>query len=181
MSTTGHITTAQHLAQATDLGRCELIRGELVTTTPAGFEHGCIVMTIASPLDHFVKQNALGRVTGAETGFQITSNPDTVRAPDVGFVCRRRIPSTPVKGFFSGAPDLAIEVLSPGDRAGKVLAKVQDWLSAGCRLVWLVDPANQTVSVYDDKNRTATLDKSDELTGGDVLPGFRVSVAEIFA
>jgi len=149
--------------------------------TPAGFEHGCIVVAITSPLGHFVKQNALGRVTGAETGFQISSNPDTVRAPDVGFVCRRRIPDTPVKGFFVGAPDLAVEVLSPGDRAGNVLAKVQDWLRAGCRIVWLVDPATQTVSVYDDKNRTVALDKSDELTGDDVLPGFRMSVAEIFA
>ena len=180
MSTTQQITTAEQLLQTPGLGRCELLYGELVMMSPAGFEHGSIVATITAPLVRFVKENALGEVTGAETGFYIARDPDTVRAPDVGFVCSERVPPTPTVGFFQGAPDLAVEVLSPSDRAGEVLAKVQDWLDAGCRAVWLIDPANHTVSVYDDRNRTTTLGTSDELTGGEVVPGFCVPVAEIF-
>ena len=127
-----------------------------------------------------VKKNAAGDVLGAETGFRIACDPDTVRAPDIAFVRTERIPASPVKGFFKGAPDLAVEVLSPDDRTGKVLAKVQDWLQVGCRAVWLVDPAGQTVSVYDHKNQAITRGKSDGLSGGDVVPGFRMPVAEIF-
>ncbi len=148
--------------------------------TPAGFEHGYIVVNITVPLSSFVKENRLGLVTGAETGFQIGHDPDTVRAPDIAFVRADRVPTERTVGFFQGAPDLAVEVVSPGDRASKVLAKVQDWLGAGCRAVWLIDPANRTVSAYDDRNQVVTLRASEELTGGEVLPGFRLPVAAIF-
>ncbi len=148
--------------------------------SPAGFEHGWIAMNIGAPLRNFVKKNALGMVTGAETGFYIARDPDTVRAPDVGFIRAERIPPRPVRGFFHGAPDLAIEVLSPTDRASAVLAKVQNWLEAGCRAVWVIDPDRKTVSVYDERNQTTTLGASDELTGGEVVPGFRIPVSEIF-
>ena len=149
--------------------------------TPAGFEHGRIVSRINARLERFVEQRSLGVVTGAETCFQIGHNPDTVRAPDVGFIRTERVPPTPTMGFFQGAPDLAVEVLSPNDRASEVLAKVQDWLGAGCGAVWVVDPATRTVAVYDSQNRVVARTTSDELTGGEVLPEFRLPVAEIFA
>ncbi len=149
--------------------------------SPAGFEHGRIVGRICGRLERFVEQQAIGVVTGAETGFRIGRDPDTVRAPDVAFIRAERVPPAPLRGFFQGAPDLAVEVLSPGDRASEVLAKVQDWLSAGCRAVWVVDPANRTVSVYRSQDQVVTWSVSDELTGGDILPGFSLSVAEIFA
>jgi len=148
--------------------------------SPAGYEHGRIVLRIGWRLARFVEENALGEATGAETGFRIARDPDTVRAPDIGFIRADRVPTSSVKGFFQGPPDLAVEVLSPDDRAGKVMAKVQDWLRAGCRVVWVVDPDTQTVTIYDDKQLAATLTTSDELTGGDVVPGFRLPVAEIF-
>src|SRR3990170_1116812 len=125
MATTHQITTAEQLLQAPDLGRCELLRGELVMMSPAGFEHGRIIGNITGPLATYVRQKKLGVVAGAETGFQIARDPDTVRAPDV-----------------------AVEVLSPTDRAGELLAKVHEWLAAGCRAVWVVDPGARTVSVY---------------------------------
>jgi Uma2 family endonuclease len=181
MATIEHITTAEQLLEAPDLGRCELVRGELVMMSPAGFEHGRIVSRMNRRLEGYVEREGLGVVTGAETGFVIAREPDSVRAPDVGFVRAERVPPGPILGFFEGPPDLAVEVLSPGDRAGEVLAKVQDWLGAGSRAVWVVDPSRKTVAVYDDRRHAVTLHESDTLTGGDVVPGFSVPVAEIFA
>jgi len=181
MVTAQQITTADQLLEAPGLGRCELLRGELVMMPPAGFEHGRIEMAISAPLACFVKEHSLGVVTGAETGFLIGRDPDTVRAPDVAFVRAKRVPATPTTGFFEGAPDLAVEVLSPNDRASELLAKVQDWLGAGCRVVWVIDPATRTVSAYDRPNEMTVYGVSDELTGGQVVPGFRLPIAEIFA
>jgi Uma2 family endonuclease len=117
----------------------------------------------------------------AETGFRISRDPDTVRAPDVAFVCAQRVPRRIPRGYFDGAPDLAVEVLSPEDRASEVMAKVQDWLEAGCREVWVVDPKTQTVSVHRSRNETLILHAADRLISDALLPGFSLSVAEIFA
>ena len=181
MVTTYQNVTAEQLLATPGLGRCELVRGELIMMTPAGFEHGCIAAAFCARLSVLVRQKRLGHVSGAETGFQIARNPDTVRAPDVGFVRAQRVPSPPPRGFFQGPPDLAVEVLSPDDRASAVLAKVNDWLAAGYLAVWVVDPVKRTVSVYGKQGQMVTLSANDELSGGDVLPGFRLSIAEIFA
>lgn len=148
--------------------------------SPAGSEHGMIVAEIAGILRDFVKPRTLGVILGAETGFRVSNNPDTVLAPDVAFIQTARIGDGLPKGFFPGAPDLAVEVLSPNDRASEVLAKVQDWLNAGCSNVWIVDPKSQTVTVYDANRRAAILTSTETLTGGDLLPGFSTPVAGIF-
>ena len=119
-------------------------------------------------------------MTGAETGYHIAHDPDTVRDPDAAFTRADRIPATRVRGFFPEAPDLAVEVLSPGDRTNEVLAKVHDWLDAGCGVVWVVDPENTTVSVHRGRDRITVLGPSDILTGGEVLPGFSVPVERDF-
>jgi Uma2 family endonuclease len=181
MVTTHQNLTAEQLLATPGLGRCELVRGELILMTPAGFEHGAIVVNITLPLGAFVKKHGLGTVTGAETGFQIARDPDTVRAPDVGFVRAERVPSPPPRGFFQGPPDLAVEVLSPDDRASEVLAEVNDWLAAGCLAVWVADPAKRTICVYPKDGQAVTLGTADEVSGGDILPGFRLPVGEIFA
>jgi len=180
MTTIEQITTAEQLLRTPDLGRCELVRGELVVMSPAGFEHGRIIVEVTGALRDYVKENPLGVLTGAETGFQIAHDPDTVRAPDLGFVCAQRVPAEPVRGYFPGPPDLAVEVLSPDDRAGEVLAKVRDWLQAGCRRVWVVDPRTRTVSVYRSASEVTVLSQSDTLWEEDLLPGFRLPVAAIF-
>ncbi len=102
-------------------------------------------------------------------------------APDAAFIRAERIPATPVRGFFPEAPDLAVEVLSPGDRASEVLAKVQDWLAAGCRAVWVIDPETATVTVYRGLGQIAVLGSAATLSGHDVLPGFSLPVREVFA
>jgi Uma2 family endonuclease len=99
----------------------------------------------------------------------------------VGFVRKERLPTTTVSGFFDGPPDLAVEVLSPDDRPREVAAKVEDWLTAGCFAVWLVDPVKHTVAIHQRGVATRVLGDADELDGGDVLPGFRVSVGEVFS
>ena len=175
------ITTAKQLLETPDLGRCELVRGKLITMDPAGFEHGRIVARMCVRLGQPVKEKALGVVLGAGTGFHIGHDPDTVRAPDVAFIRADRVPPDLPSGFFPGPPDLAVEVLSPDDRASRVLAKVHDWLAAGCRAVWVVDPEAQTVSVYRSEGEKVVWDVSDELSAGDILPDFRLPVGEILA
>ena len=181
MAATQTITTAQQLLEAEGLGRCELVRGELAMMSPAGFEHGRLIGRIGARLSQRVETDALGVVVGAETGFHIARDPDTVRAPDVAFIRKERLPPGPILGFFPGAPDLAVEVVSPNDRASELLAKVQDWLAAGCLAVWVIDPLQRTVAVYRPDKPLATLRPADVLEGDDVVPGFSVPVAEIFA
>jgi Uma2 family endonuclease len=181
MATVQRFTTAEELFHAPGLGRCELVRGELIMMTPAGEEHGWIVINMSTPLALHVREKGLGRVYGAETGFRIARDPDTVRAPDVAFVRAERLGPRPGKKFFEGAPDLAVEVLSPDDRASEVLAKVHEWLETGSRAVWLVDPDTRTVTVYRSRTQIVTLGTSDQLTGEDVVPGFSIPVAEIFS
>jgi Uma2 family endonuclease len=180
MIATENLVTAAELCQSPGLGRCELVQGRVISMTPAGFEHGRITAEIGWALKEYVRLHPVGAVTGAETGFQIGRDPDTVRAPDAAFIRADRVPTTPVRGFFPEAPDLAVEVLSPSDRASEVSAKVQDWLQAGCRMVWVIDPENTNVTVYRARNQIAILGSSDVLTGDDVLPGFSVRVASLF-
>jgi Uma2 family endonuclease len=107
-------------------------------------------------------------------------NPDTVRAPDAAFVRRERVPPTSKPGFFDGAPDLAVEVVSPDDRASEVLAKVQDWLTAGCALVWVADPRSQTLTAYQPGGQAQVYGLADRVPGAPVLPEFTLALAEIF-
>ena len=123
----------------------------------------------------------MGVVYGAETGFQIERNPDTVLGPDVAFVRKDRVETTVIsKGYRFGAPDLVVEVISPSDSLKKVEQKVQRWLSGGALLVWTVDPTAKTVKIYEGPDVVTVLSEPDELSGGKVVPGFRLSVAEIF-
>lgn len=181
MTTSNDLMTAQQLLNSPDIGPCELIRGELVMMTPASYEHSRIVSRIDRRLGVFVEERGLGEVLSGEGGFQIAHGPDTVRAADVAFVSKERVPDETARVvFFQGAPDLAVEVVSPNDRASEVLAKAHDWLAAGCRAVWIVDPATRTVSVHVTGREIMVLGPSDTLEGGDVLPGLRVPVAEVF-
>ena len=160
--------------------RAELICGALVVREPAGGRHGRVVADLARLIGTHVHDNGLGVVYGAETGFTIAREPDTVRAPDVAFVRRDRVPDPEPVGFLTLAPDLAVEVLSPGDRPGETLAKVGDWLEAGTRLVWVLDPERRLARVYRADGTESILSVADELAGEDVLPGFAVSLASVF-
>ena len=117
----------------------------------------------------------------AETGFHIARDPDTVRAPDAAFVRAERIGAALGHGFFLGCLDLAIEVVSPGDRTSEVSAKVQDWLDAGSRQVWVIDPPTRSVTVYESGRQASVLQESETIHAEELLPGFSLPVAELFA
>src|SRR5213592_630960 len=129
----------------------------------------------------FVHHQGLGLVFGQGTGFKIGSDPDTVRAPDVAFVARERVGVIRERGYAELAPDLLAEILSPDDRPGEVLAKVADWLAAGTKLVWVLDPDRVEVRVHRRDGSLAILHESDSLDGEDVLPGFNCPVRQVFA
>ena len=175
--------TAERLLALGDIGRSELVRGELIRMSPAGPRHGGVASTLLILIGAFVRERQLGKTYAAKTGFILSRDPDTVRAPDVAFVSKDRVHLTPKRGFFPGPPDLAAEVLSPDDSASDVLAKVEDWLNAGTVEVWIIDPDRKTVTVHagvGDDHSVRTLHESNTLRCESLLPGFAVAVAEVF-
>jgi Uma2 family endonuclease len=172
MPAPGLLTADELLHARSPDKRVELVRGVLVVREPAGGRHGRIALNIALELGNHVRAHQLGAVYAAETGFTLARRPDTVRAPDVAFVRRDRVPTPEPIGFPEFAPDLVVEVLSPDDRPGSLLAKIADWLSAGTHLVWVIDPERRLARVYrqDGTERIITADET--LDGEDVVPGF---------
>jgi Uma2 family endonuclease len=178
-------TTAEELLRMPDDGfRYELVRGELRRMPPAGDEHGYLALEIASDLRNHVKANNPGRTYAAETGFKLASDPDTVRAPDAAFVSRERAEKVGrVAGYWPGAPDLAVEVVSPNDTHAEVTGKALAWLDAGCRMVLVADPERRAITVYRSRSdiRILTGEAGDAIDGADVVPGWKLSIAELFA
>ena len=157
----------------------ELVRGKLIVREPPGYRHGLVAAAIATRIAEFVRLNRLGVVVAAETGFKLFSNPDTVRAADAAFLSHDRAPDPPPLGYPALAPDLVVEVLSPGDRAGEVQSKVSDWLSAGSRLVWVLDPGRRRAIIYRADCSVNLLGEHDALDGEDVLPGLSCPLADV--
>ncbi len=179
MASPAPITADELLQLSIPDKRVELVRGAVVVREPAGGLHGWVTVHLTTRLAAFVQANGLGHVYAAETGFRLASRPDTVRAPDIAFVGRDRITDPKPVGYLGIAPDLVVEVLSPNDRPGEVLAKVADWLEAGCRLVWVVDPERRLARVYRADGSEALVTADDTLSGENVVPGFTVRPTEI--
>ncbi len=174
---------AEELLYMPDDGfRYELVQGELRRMNPAGNVHGRIVVRITWRLAQHVEENRLGTVYAAETGFKLATDPDTVRAPDVAFVSRARVEAIgEVEGFWPEAPELAVEVISPGDGYADVEEKVFDWLDAGTKMVVVINPRQRSATVYKSPTDITVLTEADVLDGGDIVPGFELAVRDIFA
>ncbi len=174
--------TADVLLQMPDDGfRYELVQGELRRMNPAGNVHGRIAARITWRLAQYVEENQLGTVYAAETGFRLSSDPDTVRAPDVAFLSQASVEAVgEVEGFWPGAPDLAVEVVSPGDSYADVEEKVFDWLDAGTKIVVVINPRQRSATVYKSPTDITALAETAVLNGGDAVPGFELLVREIF-
>ncbi|HSE18384.1 MAG TPA: Uma2 family endonuclease [Pyrinomonadaceae bacterium] len=172
--------TAEELIRLPDDSMChELIKGELLTMPPPGDLHGAVTMNLTGPLFNHVKANNLGVLRAAETGFKLESDPDTVLAPDIAFIARDRV-GGPVSGYRNGAPDLVVEVMSQWDTRPKAARKAALWVELGARSVWVVNPRQRTVEIWQADREKRIFHETDELVD-DTVPGFRVKVSEIFA
>ncbi|MBK8098866.1 MAG: Uma2 family endonuclease [Planctomycetes bacterium] len=174
------ITAEQLLLRPSDAGRCELVHGEVRAMSPAGPRHGFVTMLFGARLLTHALERGLGQVYAADTGFVIERNPDTVLAPDAAFVRRERTPGKDHRGFFEGPPDLCVEVRSPTDSRPAMQRKARAWLQAGCQVVVNVDPESQTVEIWRVDAEPQTLRGDDVFAADDVIPGFRLRIADLF-
>jgi Uma2 family endonuclease len=180
MSTSTLITADDLMKMPSNGTKQELVRGELRTMAPAGFEHGDIGLELASRLRQFVKTHQLGKVVGSEVGFVLSRDPDHVRSPDAAFVRASRLPAAPVVKFFPGAPDLAAEIISPHDTAEELQEKINDYLTHGVQLIWIIYPRTRTAQVHRPNQPTQTIPPTGSLTGENLLPGYEVKLADLF-
>lgn len=179
-ATSSRQMTADELLAMGDIGRCELIYGELVMMSPAGAEHGVVAMRFGSYLTVHVEQHHLGYVFAAETGYQIESSPDLVRAPDASFVRKERIGGRLTTKYFDGVPDLAVEVVSPEDTKRELAEKVNMWLAHGTSVVWVADPKPTTVAIHRTGQKPQILRISNEIRDEPLLPGFVLPLSKVF-
>jgi len=180
MIVTDTVKTAEDLIKLGE-GRYELEEGVIKEMAPAGEEHGVIAAGIIYRLTKFVKENKLGVTTTSETGYKLSSDPDTVKAPDAAYKSNKRLSEGGItKGYSGVMPELVVEVTSPSDSSGEILKKVNMWLKAGVLEVWIVDCRSKKIIIYRSGGESKILEENDELEGGAILPGFRYSVKEIF-
>lgn len=182
MATTA-LLTADDLLELPDDGLPhELVKGELRTMTPAGLPHGTICGLISTRIGLHVLSHRLGVVATEATGFKLARDPDTLRCPDVSFISNARVPPDDAsRRFMDGAPDLAIEVLSPDDTVFEIEEKVEEYLAAGARAVWVVNPKLRRVTIHAPGAAPRILHEGDSLDGGEILPGFTCPVRDIFS
>lgn len=183
MSVKQHLVTAEELYDTPDVpGKgFELVDGEVIEMSPANLRHGLIATMLSGTLAGFARQHNLGIVTGDNVGYVLRRDPDLVRAPDVSFVARESAPkSDELDRFVEGPPTLAVEIVSPDDRATEVRAKVQQYLEAGTQQVWVLWPRQRSMTVYDAASGVHELGPEANLEGGDMLLGFSVRVGDLF-
>lgn len=161
--------------------RLELVEGNIVREPRPGARHGRLMTRLASALHRHSESQGLGIVC-TDFGVVLAEDPTTVRGPDIGFIAAERLrPEELPTGFLRGAPDLAVEIVSPSNTATETQRKVLEYLAAGSRLVWVVDPETRSVSAYRSRVDARLLGEGDALDGGDVLPGFHLTLEELFA
>jgi len=176
------VTAADLAALPRGKERHELVRGELRAMPPTGRDHGFVESDIFRLLANFVEEHELGFVTPGDSGYLISRNPDTVRAPDVGFISASRAREiASQEHYWALAPDLAVEVLSPSDTTYEVDEKTQEWLAAGSRAVWIVNPRQRTILVFKPASNPVLYRAGEVLDASDVVPGFQLKVDVAFA
>lgn len=180
---TTKLLTADEYAELGGDEPTELVRGEVIELSRPGFQHGKVCMQAGTLLNVHVRHRDLGTAVGNDTGFVLFTDPDTVRGPDVAFVKKGREPEPGTdeeRRHYRGPPDIAIEVLSPDDRAGDIEDKVNEFLDAGCPMVVILNPRRKNATVHRPGDRPLILREADMFDAGDVVPGFVVRVGEFF-
>jgi Uma2 family endonuclease len=172
--------TAEELMRLPDDGNFyELDEGRLVSMPPSAYRSSRVASRVHVRLGSFVEQRDLGAVAGEQGGVLLGRGPDIVRAPDVSFIRKERVIDTG-RGYFPGAPDLVVEVLSPSDRYAAIARKMSQYLAAGTRLGWVLDPESRTAAVHRPGREVEELPEDGVLDGGDVVPGFRLPLTEVW-
>ncbi len=174
------LITAEQLLEMPRHPRVELVKGEIIKMSPVGKTHSFITSRLWRLLDTFVVEHNLGFL-GPEAGFLLSKDPDTVRAPDLAFVSAQRMGDLRERGYFHVPPDLAIEILSPGDRPGEIYIKIGEYFAAGARLAWVIDPDAEEVVAYHPDGRSRVYSGDEAVPGEDVLPGFSFTPSQIFS
>jgi Uma2 family endonuclease len=174
------LITAEELYSTVTELNCELVKGEIIEMPSPGYMHGKCVSRFARLLSNHVNDNHLGDVLTNDTGFLLKRNPDTVRGPDVAFVQNERLPAGELDGHFPGAPDLAVEVLSPSEGAFLIDDKISEYLEAGCRLVVVLNPKRRTATLYQANRQPYVLRGDEPLNLSEVVHGFHCNLADVF-
>jgi Uma2 family endonuclease len=172
--------TGEDLFELGDIGRAELVKGEVMRISPTGYAHGLIESQIAHLLRVFVMEHHLGRILTGEVGIYTQRDPDSVRAADVAYISNERFAQVTSRGYLDIAPELIVEIISPGDRWTHIEDKLDEYFAIDVRLVWLVNPQKREVFVYHTPTDVTRLSADEKLSGEDVLPEFEVAVAEFF-
>ncbi|MBE7462182.1 MAG: Uma2 family endonuclease [Planctomycetes bacterium] len=174
------LVTAEEFARHPEWGPCELIRGKVRPLTNPKPKHGLVSAEIAYRIGHFARTGKLGRVFTNDAGMLIERNPDTVRGPDIGFIRTERVPAN-LDEYLQVPYDLCVEVVSPSDAWSDVTEKVDMYLEAGVALVWVIDPQKGNAHVFRQGRETLLIASTGSLDGEDILPGFALSLADLWA
>jgi Uma2 family endonuclease len=172
--------TGEELFALGDIGRAELVKGKLIRMSPTGHPHGYIEFNLGRILGNFVYERQLGRVLGGEVGIYTGRDPDTVRGADVAFISNERLTQVQSESYLDVAPELIVEVLSPDDSWSEVNEKLEEYFAIGVQMIWVADPRRQQINVYHSLTEIERFTRDDVLSGGQVLPGFSIPVAELF-
>jgi Uma2 family endonuclease len=174
------LITGEELATMGNLGRCELIAGRIVPMSPTGYEHGEIENAIGTELRNFVRARKLGKVLVGEVGIYTRRNPDYVRGADAIYISNERYARKKSKSYLDVAPELVVEIMSPGDTWSEVTQKLREYFAIGVQLVWVADPAARIVYAYRSMTDVREFTANDDLPGDEILPGFSIHVAQLF-
>lgn len=180
MATATDLITAEEFERLPSEVRAELIHGEIVDTSPNKSVHGLVERRIAQAMGVFADHARIGIVMSGDNCFLLERDPDLVRCPDVSFVSNERVPKPFPTGFFPGPPDIAVEIVSPSDRASDISQKIEQWLRAGTVAVWLVDPQAKSLSVHSLEDDKVVGRQVETFLHEELLPGFELSSEPLF-
>jgi Uma2 family endonuclease len=172
--------TGEELLALGNVGPVELVKGELVEVAPAGHPHSYYEGNVYAALRKFVREHKLGRVLVGEVGIYTSRNPDTVRGADVAYISNERLDQAESQSYLDVGPELIVEILSPNDRWVEVMAKLDEYFAIDVRMVWVVDPQRQQIYVYHSPTDVKRFTADEAISGGEVLLGFEIVVAELF-
>lgn len=172
--------TGEELHAMGDIGPCELVEGRIVHMSPTGMPHGVYEGNLYFALRQFVEEHDLGVVGTGEVGIYTKREPDTVRGADVVFISHERNEQRSPSGYIDVAPDLVVEIMSPNDRWTDIVEKLREYFAIGVKLVWVANPESRSIFAYRSLTDVHEFAAEDELAGDDVLPEFKVQVAELF-